>query len=417
VDLKSLPQNTCPLCREPALALSEERWKCGHCGCVVEYDAETRHSRIANFPPQYAAFKSPLGDEWLTRRELFERVDEARPVIEEALAHSESSSLPIGAMAVVALTSLVLCIMLSAIAAAIVVSPAIARTRRAISAAYRPTSTALPATQIVATEPPAVSDSALLTPTVTPVTDSLTSAGVGTATVTVSVTPTLTPTVLLAAPTVGLRPTNTALPPTAAPPAQLPPTFTPLAPTPAPTVTFAVLATVAPVLSPLGSPLTLTVTGTPTVTAQQPPQPQPPPVNPPPGSPTEVVTSTAVPSGAAIFNGTIQVSNIRAVGDPNQAEADEYVEIRNIGSQPVYVDGWSLKAFVNNQQRDQYVFTNGAALTAGQVCRIYTNLASGPDNCGFAFGFANDAPLWPNGGGARASLFNEQNIEMSRFTY
>ena len=132
---------------------------------------------------------------------------------------------------------------------------------------------------------------------------------------------------------------------------------------------------------------------------------------------TAVVTSTVVPPGAVIFNGTLQVSNINAVGDPNLAEGDEYVEIKNIGSQPVYVDGWSLKAFVNNQQRDQFIFTNGAVFAAGQVCRIYTNLAAGSDNCGFTFGFANDEQLWPNGGGGRASLFNQQNIEVARFTY
>jgi hypothetical protein len=143
--------------------------------------------------------------------------------------------------------------------------------------------------------------------------------------------------------------------------------------------------------------------------------PYPTPVAPTP-SPTPS-GATPVPNGAVIFQGTLQVSNIRAAGDPNLAEADEYVEIRNIGSQPVYVDGWSLKVFVNNQQRDQFIFTDGAVFAAGQVCRIYTNLPAGPDNCGFTSGFANDEPLWPNNGGARASLFNQQNIEVARFTY
>jgi hypothetical protein len=143
--------------------------------------------------------------------------------------------------------------------------------------------------------------------------------------------------------------------------------------------------------------------------------PYPTPVAPTP-SPTPSA-ATPVPNGAVIFHGTLQVSNIKAVGDPNLAEADEYVEIKNIGSQPVYVDGWSLKVFVNNQQRDQFIFTNGAVFAAGQLCRIYTNLAAGPDNCGFAFGFASDEPLWPNNGGARASLYNQQNIEVARFTY
>jgi hypothetical protein len=111
------------------------------------------------------------------------------------------------------------------------------------------------------------------------------------------------------------------------------------------------------------------------------------------------------------------VSNIRSAGDPGQAEADEYVEIKNIGTQQQSVDGWSLKVFVNNEQRDQYVFSGPSAeLPAGQVCRIYTNLAYGPDNCGLSYGFASPQPIWPNSG-ARASLFNQQNIEVARFSY
>jgi ribosomal protein S27AE len=407
VDLKSLPQNTCPLCREAALALKGDRWKCGHCGCIIEFDADTRHSRIAHFPPQYAALKAALADEWLTRRELFERVDEARLAAETDPEARASSSLPLGPIAVVALTLMVLCIMLSAIAAAIVVSPAVARTRRAISAAYRPTQTPIPAVvEALATEPPVVIESPVLQPAVITPTDSIGVSEAVTATPQLVEAPTLTPTMVLAAPTVALPPTNTPVPPTAVPTAPLPPTVTP---TVTPTVSIAGTATITAVISPLTSPVGTTVTVTPTVAAQQP---QPPPVN-----ATAGPTPTTVPNGAVIFQGTLQVSNIKAVGDPNLAEADEYVEIKNIGSQPVYVDGWSLKVFLNNQQRDQFVFTNGAVFAAGQLCRIYTNLASGPDSCGFAFGFANDEPLWPNGGGARASLFNQQNIEVARFTY
>lgn len=110
------------------------------------------------------------------------------------------------------------------------------------------------------------------------------------------------------------------------------------------------------------------------------------------------------------------MSNINFNGDPSIAEANEYVEIRNIGQQPVSVDGWSVKVFVNNEQKDQYVFS-GLTFTVGQVCRIYTNLPNGPESCGIAFGFASDEALWPPAGPARASLFNQQNIEVARFGY
>jgi hypothetical protein len=120
--------------------------------------------------------------------------------------------------------------------------------------------------------------------------------------------------------------------------------------------------------------------------------------------------------GATVFQGTIQVAFIKAKGDPAQNEADEYVELRNVGNQPVYMDGWSLKAIRNdNTIVDTYLFQSGAVMAAGQMCRIYTNLPAGPDNCGFTSGFASDTPIWPDSG-ARASLFNQQNIEQARYT-
>lgn len=122
--------------------------------------------------------------------------------------------------------------------------------------------------------------------------------------------------------------------------------------------------------------------------------------------------------GSIVYQGTVRILSIQPVGSgPNQA--DEYVELYNEGPQQVDLNGWTLKAMrtADNTIIDTYLFGNGAIIAAGQVCRIYTNLLSPPDNCGFSGGFASDEPIWPDNGGARASLFNQANIEYARFTY
>jgi len=102
---------------------------------------------------------------------------------------------------------------------------------------------------------------------------------------------------------------------------------------------------------------------------------------------------------------------------PNQA--NEYVELYNEGTQQVNLDGWSLKAIrtADNAVIGTYLFGNGAVIAARQICRIYTNLPFAPDDCGFSGGFASQEQIWPDNGGARASLFNQGNIEYARFTY
>ena len=132
---------------------------------------------------------------------------------------------------------------------------------------------------------------------------------------------------------------------------------------------------------------------------------------------TSTPTATTAP-GSIVYQGTVQITTIKSQGgEPN--EADEYVEIHNNGNQPVYLDGWSLKAIraSDNQIIDQYTFTNGFVIVAGQTCRIYTNKNSTADNCGTGFGFENPAPLWPNTPGARASLRDKGDVEYARFSY
>jgi hypothetical protein len=146
---------------------------------------------------------------------------------------------------------------------------------------------------------------------------------------------------------------------------------------------------------------------------------QAPPGNPQPPPAQPVVTSTQpLAPGSQLFAGTVQVIRVEANGNTGLNEADEYVELRNVGQTPAYLDGWKLKAVRNadNVQLEEYTFPGGSVIAANQTCRIYTNLPFGMENCGFTGGFAFEQPLWPPNG-ARAVLVNPQGQEMSRYVY
>lgn len=415
MDLSSIPKDTCPLCRQVALDRSGTLWRCRACGCKLEFDPRTRRSRVVHFPEEYAAFESIVGAAWLTRREMFERAEEAYRV--QIMAEQPASSRWLGPTVILALALVVTCVILAAIAAALILSPSLARTRRAISAAYQPTPTLVATLPVAATDPAAVGtlDSPLLPqPTETgreevdnPGEDDEPQIPTPTATPE-SPRPDLIPTLL---PT----PASVLDSPLPKPEVTLPPTFTPPPPlTSQPTATGTPQPVSEVAATPLPSPTPQAQTPV-TVTAP-PAAPTPPPVT--PTEPLPQPTPTPITMGSIVYQGTVRILSIQPVGSgPNQA--DEYVELYNEGLQQVDLNGWTLKAIrtADNTIIDTYLFGNGAIIAAGQVCRIYTNRLSPPDNCGFSGGFASDEPIWPDNGGARASLFNQANIEYARFTY
>jgi hypothetical protein len=381
--------------------MSGERWTCDFCGCELDFDANSRRVKFRYIPRQYEPVQSSVADVWLTRREAFERAEAAL----SNQAETEAQSPRFGPLIIVALALLVACVMLGAVASALVISPSIARTRREIAEAYRPTATPAPTTTPITDTTAFISATATFTPGETaqpiPTVDP---------NLAVTVTATLPPPTV--APAIAATQPATALPPTVPP--TLPPTFTPVPVATAFTPTIQAQTSVTPTLTipptqsptPTTSPVpgsTIAATVTPTTAS---------------GSVITPTATTTVPVGAVVFQGSIRIETIKFQGTEAN-EADEYVELRNIGNQPVYLDGFSLKAFrtSDNQLIDQYVFTNGFIMAANQVCRIYTIKLSTADNCGTGTGFDSTVPIWPNTPGARASLYNQQNIEQARFTY
>jgi hypothetical protein len=119
-----------------------------------------------------------------------------------------------------------------------------------------------------------------------------------------------------------------------------------------------------------------------------------------------------------VFRGSIRIRAIQAIGkEPNQG--DEYVELQNEGTEQVNLAGWTLRAVrsADGAILSIFPFPNNAVIAAGQTCRIYTNLPLAADDCGFSGGFRSPIPIWPDGGGAHASLFSPEGIEYTRFSY
>ncbi len=403
MELRNLPPDTCPLCGQVALDRRGQSWSCSACGCRLAFDPRTRRAQITHFPETFAALEGAVGGQWLTRREMFARVAKAQ----QQIAQGESAGLdgPFRLLAATTLMLLTAFSMLVMVVAAFMLGPSLGRTRQIIAAAYQPTpdsvavlaSTPTRASEVSA---PATSPEPTLDPTTTdspddaPVNTDEPGPGIPT-----PIVPTTEPPIATSPP----PPSPDAfLPPPADPrPVEtLPPTFTP-APMPATTLT-----------DPLVSPIVPTATPeipTPTTT--------------PAPSPTAVVTApepttTPVPPGSVVFRGSVRIRNIRAVGS-EPAQGDEYVELQNEGTQQVNLAGWTLRAIRASDGAiiGIFVFPSNAVIAAGQTCRIYTNLMFAPDNCGFSGGFLSSVPLWPDGGGAYASLFDPEGQEYTRFTY
>ncbi len=93
--------------------------------------------------------------------------------------------------------------------------------------------------------------------------------------------------------------------------------------------------------------------------------------------------ATATPS----MTGTLKIVYIFARGTPWQ-EPDEYVEIANLGAQPVQLAGWSIRDADNHA----FIFPD-FVLGAGQYCRVMTNDYQ-PEHCGFSY--YRPSAVWDN---------------------
>ncbi len=113
--------------------------------------------------------------------------------------------------------------------------------------------------------------------------------------------------------------------------------------------------------------------------------------------------------GNSSSTGSVQIDTIFYDGSKGSSEPDEYVEIANIGSQSVSIDGWVLHDIYGGQE-----FTwHGYTLQGGSKIRIYTNEAH-QETGGFSFG--SNSAIWANQGDA-AELLDGTGTVVSTFSY
>ena len=406
MDARTLPPDTCPLCKQRALSLEEGVLRCTHCQAEAQLDAATRQVRYTLIPKPYAQFEDALKDKWLTRRATFEA--------------TELKPLPTVVFFPIIVSLLALCALFGLIGIVLAVRPGMGTTRQIIDEAYaKQNGLALPGVTS-------------LTPTLITTLDvSLTVTVSDFLTATVEVTNDVAPTSTL--PPLPVPNTPPVQPPTPLPtllqPPPIPtrpPTFTPIPalPTVLPSPTVQVAPTVLPTPTPTTLPALNSPQPTPLATRTSTPTPTP-------GqgtvtaTPTPTATGPVSQTGAVIVSGissTVAISNVRYFGTPGSNETDEYVDLFNRGTTVMNLSDWKLKV-----GQTTYPLPNNLQVVAGLGCRIYTGVPPNTEppapfnGCArYSFNVTTSLTgIWPNATnvGNRVELLDAANVMVAYFGY
>ncbi|MAZ63915.1 MAG: hypothetical protein CL895_06625 [Dehalococcoidia bacterium] len=94
-----------------------------------------------------------------------------------------------------------------------------------------------------------------------------------------------------------------------------------------------------------------------------------------------------------------------------RSEADKYVQIANVASNPVPLANWSLRDVSDGPP----TFTFPAySIAPGERVRVYTNEVH-PESGGFSF--KRGSSIWNNSNPDTAGLFDAQGFQVSTHTY
>jgi len=157
---------------------------------------------------------------------------------------------------------------------------------------------------------------------------------------------------------------------------------------------------------PTPSPVATSIpTATPTSTPTSSPSPKPSP------TPIPAATSTPVPNPTPVPVVEMEIACIFFDGVVPSSESDEYVEIRNAGSDATDIGGWTLTDIADNSPTFHFpIWTVGA----GDSIRVYTNEVH-PEFGGFSFG--RGGSIWANSSPDEAGLFDANGTLVSRKSY
>jgi len=148
-----------------------------------------------------------------------------------------------------------------------------------------------------------------------------------------------------------------------------------------------------------------------TLTTEKQAPPRAPPVTPPTSTPTPSPTPTPTPTPTPSTTTNVKITKIFYDGLVPRTESDEYVEITNLGSEPVDLKGWGLKDI--SEGYPLFTFPS-YVLQPGKSVRVYTNEIH-PEYGGFSFG--SGKAVWNNTSPDTAVLYNAQGQEVSRKSY
>lgn len=381
MDLRHVHPKTCPLCRRQALSLQGDQCRCAACKSIFAYDAEAKLCRYTAVAPRFAGrfaeIEATLTGEWLTRQQVFDLAEPFALPPPNRPTPNASRRVSFG-LWLVALSMLGLACVAAGVMWAL---PQLSRVWQGST----PTPTVALAPAIIFS--PGLAPSPSTAPTAAP---AVTPADVA------PLLPTAALPIGTLKPLPTLAPPRTATPtgvigalisPPSGPTPTLPPTFTPrplvllgVATSPAP-----ITATPTAVINALNSPIQ------PTVTVLQ--------------SPTPSTTQTTP---------TVEISGLNFQGDPSLKEADEFVELHNLGEQGLSLRNWTI-GLKGSEKLSLSGLGNGFILPPKQKCRIYTNSPPLSGGCG-PLSFNRNSEMWPNGGGV-IELYDQNEKLVAQLSY
>jgi hypothetical protein len=106
----------------------------------------------------------------------------------------------------------------------------------------------------------------------------------------------------------------------------------------------------------------------------------------------------------------VVIAYVQFVGVTKRTQADEFVELRNLGDKPADLSGWRVEAGSPDQV---FVFPAGTTLPPGAQVRVYTDRETGEPG---VFSFHSKRALW-NDDGDVGRLLNSSLAEVSRYGY
>lgn len=108
--------------------------------------------------------------------------------------------------------------------------------------------------------------------------------------------------------------------------------------------------------------------------------------------------------------GRVLISYIHFLGTTKRTQADEFIEIKNLGASAQDLSGWRISAADPGQG---FVFPDGAWLGAGATFRVYTNRE--PREKGH-FSFGSKRAIW-NDHGDLGQLFDRSGALVAKYGY